>query len=87
MSSNVVNLTDFQKALISRRRASRVLAALLLALSDAEKNDLMAVLRFDLTPEDVNSLETFTGNLFTRIEDRVYGRQRGTKGTKDQPVA
>ena len=92
MPSQVIDIDVFKEqrepvALISRRRANQVGGALVTVLADCEANDLMAALRFDVTPEDVNSLETFIGNLAARIEDRVNGRQRRRTRNEDRQPA
>ena len=78
------------KPIVSRQRAVIAAGTLLTALADCERNDILAALRFDMTPDDLLALETFTFHLNHRIEDRVngydYRKQRG-KGTSDQQPA
>ncbi len=75
-----------EKPLISRRRASLAGGTLLATLCECEQVDLISTLRFDLTPDDVTALESFTFHLQQRIEDRKNGYQR-TKGTSDKPAS
>ena len=89
----VVDIAAFKEqrepvALTSRRRAKYVAGALLTVLADSEANDIMSALRFDLTPEDVNSLETFIGNVAARTEDRVNvaNKNRASRRTDRQPA-
>ena len=75
-----------EKPLISRNRAVLAAGTLLTALADCERNDLLAALRFDLTPDDVTALEAFIFHLKHRIEDRKNGYQR-RKRNQDQPMS
>ncbi len=75
-----------ERPLVSRRRAVIAAGSLLTALADCERNDLLAALRFDLTPDDLLAIETFIFHLQHRIEDRVNGHI-GRKGTGDQQPA
>jgi hypothetical protein len=71
--------------LVSRRRAGLTAGALYTVLCDAERSDLLATMRFDLTPDDMTALEGFIFHLNHRIEDRQnrHDGQRNER-TEDQ---
>src|SRR6185436_7226413 len=77
---SIPTIADFKAAkaakaqpLISRRRANLAAGTLLTVLAECESNDLMATLRFDMTPDDLTAIESFIFHLQHRIEDRING--------------
>lgn len=69
----VAQFAEHKAAIVKRREARDVANQLLGAMGAMEATDLLATLRFDLAPADLQSLLTFTAYLTKRIEDRING--------------
>ena len=74
------------KPLVSRQRAVLCAGALVVTVANCERNDLLAAMRFDLTPDDLTAIEAFIFHLNHRIQERVNGYV-GREGTSDQQPA
>jgi hypothetical protein len=90
---SLINLQEFKtakgktKPLVSRQRAVLAAGALLITLADCERNDLLAAMRFDMTPDDLTAIEAFIFHLQHRITERIHNERIRSKGTSDQQPA
>ncbi len=75
------------KPLVSRRRAALAAGTLLDVLSRSEASDILATMRFDLAPADMQSIECFVFHLQSRIEDHLNGYSKRTEGIDLQPAS
>lgn len=73
LDSKVVDIATKRKSLNSHSIASSIGAELLDALGNCEANDLIGTLRFDVTPADIVTIESFISDLKERTRSRLHG--------------
>lgn len=68
--SKVINMAVRRRSLIPHSAAWRTGYSLVATLRECEVDELIGALRFDSTPADIETIESFIGNLKQRIQER-----------------